>query len=103
MIDENELIEWLDKNAAWKLFMGAIAEKDIDTTHFLAFSDALSFVKKEIEKGGFDIKVDEEIKDLLEQGFYFDGAHHKQWCLVQIAKKLGVELEEGSYEEGIAP
>jgi hypothetical protein len=58
-------------------------------------------MKERLEKHG--VILDEKIIELLEMGIYFDGSHHKQWCLVQIAKRLGVELEEGEYEEGVAP
>jgi len=54
----------------------------------------------------------EELKGLCIGGLLTDGAHHKQWYLEEILKKLGFnikeikdELNEEDYywDEGIAP
>lgn len=46
-----------------------------------------------------------KLRELIEDGLQFDGSHHKQWFLQEIAKVLGidVDLEELGGEEGIAP
>ncbi|WP_276308608.1 hypothetical protein [Thermoflavimicrobium daqui] len=36
-----------------------------------------------------------ELKQIVEEAIYIDGEHHKQYFLIQIAKVLGIELEEG--------
>ncbi len=44
------------------------------------------------------------ILELLEEALYTDGGHHKQWCLIQIAKALGyTDLEWDEIDEGIPP
>ena len=58
----------------------------------------------------------ETVADLIFTGLYTDGAHHKQWCLEQIALKLGIDIEAEfnkvneddedecfEWERGIAP
>lgn len=40
----------------------------------------------------------EEIKDLCISGLRTDGAHHKQWFLEEILKKLGFNLKKISKE-----
>ena len=46
-----------------------------------------------------------KLRELIEDGLQFDAPHHKQWCLQEIAKVLGidVDLDELGVEEGIAP
>lgn len=45
-----------------------------------------------------------EIEQLLEWGICIDGSHHKQWCLVELAKILWPHLlEDEEYDAGIAP
>lgn len=57
------------------------------------------------------MKIDKAIELALE-GLHVDGAHHKQWYLEQILKRLGVDLEkeyelasdiDEEWERGIAP
>jgi hypothetical protein len=43
-----------------------------------------------------------DVYKFLRLGIYTDGDHHKQWCLVQVARILGVKMDE-QHEEGIAP
>jgi len=43
------------------------------------------------------------MEDLINEGLSIDGSHHKQWYLEQIAKKLGIKIDESEYEKGIAP
>lgn len=45
--------------------------------------------------------LDKEFGEFVGMGVGYDGEHHKQWCLYQIAKKMGFNLED--CEEGIAP
>ena len=45
----------------------------------------------------------QDIIDLASTGLHTDGAHHKQWILEQILTRLGVDLSDITYEEGIAP
>ena len=40
-----------------------------------------------------------QIKELVEEGLWMDGGHHKQWYLEQIADILGIAHEN----EGICP
>lgn len=40
----------------------------------------------------------EELKELCISGLKTDGAHHKQWYLEEILKKLGFELKKVSRE-----
>jgi len=52
-------------------------------------------------------RVDEAVGVIDELGFY-DGGHHKQYCLVEVAKVLLREkydewVDENWEEEGIAP
>ncbi len=42
-----------------------------------------------------------EFDKYVEWGVGYDGEHHKQWCLYQMANKLGFDLED--CDEGIAP
>jgi len=42
-----------------------------------------------------------KIRELCEMGISTDGEHHKQWCLVEIGKLVGVDIE--IEDEGIAP
>lgn len=44
-----------------------------------------------------------KVQSLIEDGLGTGGAHHKQWYLEQIAKELGIELNEEEYEPGVAP
>jgi len=60
----------------------------------LSFSDV---VKEWHENFGNDST---EIRDLVESGLAFDGGHHKQYYLVQLANELGFEFDF-EYEEGI--
>lgn len=53
---------------------------------------------------------DEQILELVLDAVYEDGSHHKQWCLVAIAKLLMTPEEyqarvndDGWWDEGIAP
>ena len=41
--------------------------------------------------------------NLIAIGLSTDGAHHKQWCLLEIAKELGISIDPGEYDEGITP
>ena len=45
----------------------------------------------------------QEIEGLVIDALMIDGGHHKQWYLIQIAKKLGIDLSEYGIEEGVAP
>jgi len=49
--------------------------------------------------------TDEEqtIKDLIMDALSIDGEHHKQWYLEEIARRLGLDIPNFAYEEGIAP
>ena len=47
------------------------------------------------------IEQEAELVELLQMGIETDGGHHKQWCLVQVAKILGVPFVTD--DEGIAP
>ncbi len=58
------------------------------------------------------IKFQEEIKDLCLEGLTTDGAHHKQWYLEEILRKLGyntiilqatLALDGNKWEPGIPP
>ena len=44
-----------------------------------------------------------EIRELVIDALITEGGHHKQWYLIQIAKKLGIDLNEYDIEEGVAP
>ncbi len=44
-----------------------------------------------------------KVRELLEDGIFTDGAHHKQWYLSQIAEVVGIDVEIEPGEEGIAP
>ena len=53
-----------------------------------------------------------EIKKLCIEGLLTDGAHHKQWYLEEILKRLGFNLnqirkelrkEDYDWEDGLAP
>jgi len=48
-----------------------------------------------------------EIIELIEEGCFIDGGHHKQWYLYQIAKILHNErlltIDLSDVDEGIAP
>lgn len=48
-----------------------------------------------------------QIKGLLQDALYTDGAYHKQWYLEQIGKAYGLDIEqlqkEGGWNRGIAP
>jgi hypothetical protein len=41
------------------------------------------------------------ISELVLDGLYTDGGHHKQWFLQEIGKIVGVELTEEDIEFGI--
>ena len=44
------------------------------------------------------------VADLVHDGLFTDGDHHKQWYLEMIAILLGIELpDEDEYEKGVAP
>jgi hypothetical protein len=43
------------------------------------------------------------IVELVLDGLYTDGGHHKQWFLEEIGRIVGVELTEEEVELGIAP
>jgi hypothetical protein len=46
----------------------------------------------------------ETVEGLVRLGLTTDGAHHKQWCLQEIADLLSIDLPEGyEAEEGSAP
>jgi len=49
------------------------------------------------------VEVKNEIKELVINALMIDGGHHKQWYLIKIAKKLGIDLSEYGIEEGVAP
>lgn len=40
------------------------------------------------------------VAELVQEGVAFDGGHHKQWYLVQIARLLGIDIGE-DYDKGI--
>lgn len=42
----------------------------------------------------------ESLTDLVLGGLYDDGSHHKQYALFQIARVLGIRVEDGT-DEGI--
>jgi len=44
-----------------------------------------------------------EIKELVKDALMIEGGHHKQWYLIQIAKKLDIDLSENEIEGGIKP
>lgn len=44
-----------------------------------------------------------EIKDDIVQALCTDGAHHKQWYLLRIAKRLKLDIDYSNIDEGIAP
>lgn len=54
-----------------------------------------------------DVIEEGSLLDLVIEGLYIDGGHHKQWYLQQIASKLGINFSEewleeyGEPEEGI--
>lgn len=59
-----------------------------------------------------DIKTVEKAIQYLVMGLGIDGGHHKQWCIEQAVKSLGVDLEDlrselddldTGWEDGIAP
>jgi hypothetical protein len=58
-----------------------------------------------------EVHMKDKLRDLVIEGLYTDGGHHKQWYLQEIAKVLGGEglisdvelVEYGEPEEGIAP
>jgi hypothetical protein len=41
--------------------------------------------------------------ELLELGLTVDGAHHKQWALVEIAELFDIPVDDELKEEAIAP
>lgn len=43
----------------------------------------------------------QEVQDILAAAVTTDGAHHKQWYLEAVAKRLGLQLPE--HEAGVAP
>lgn len=45
------------------------------------------------------------LEELVLAGLSFDGSHHKQWFLEEIAKLLGYDEEylDKNFERGIAP
>jgi hypothetical protein len=54
------------------------------------------------EKRGAPTDHDGTLLDVLTAGLVYDGEHHKQWALEEVARSLGIEVE-GDYEHGIAP
>jgi hypothetical protein len=44
------------------------------------------------------------LTELVTNGLFVDGAHHKQWFLEQIAKQFELRIDEAEWwEPGIAP
>ncbi len=57
------------------------------------------------------VKVN-DVKNLLEDALYTDGAHHKQWYLEEFGKLCGVDIDQWekdllitgeAWDRGIAP
>lgn len=46
---------------------------------------------------------EEQVKNLIVNGLCIDGAHHKQWCLWQIAIALGLDFSDQWDEERSEP
>ena len=44
-----------------------------------------------------------KLRELIECGLQNGAAHHKQWYLWEIAKTLGIDVEDLGHKEGIAP
>ena len=38
-------------------------------------------------------------KEILLEGLYIDGSHHKQWYIEQTLLKMGIDLDKISQEE----
>jgi len=55
-----------------------------------------------VEQFGDFRLIDNEAFELWELGVNTDGDHHKQWCLVELGKKLGWAIPAG-LDAGIAP
>ena len=47
--------------------------------------------------------INPEVLGLIRVALITDGAHHKQWCIEQIAELLDLDISDLEYEKGIAP
>lgn len=90
----------MDKEKCWERF----------NENLIEYEESANLVSKENEElvkqsymDSLDgwIPVSDDIADLIKDASVTDGAHHKQWFVEEIARRLKIELPE--HESGICP